>query len=491
AGSTVILSGANTHTGGTVVSNGTLTVNSGANLGSGALVFAGGTVNAGGIAIANPVSVTADSTLNNTTGETQLTSDTVSGTGGTLTMTGNQMRFAGTGFTFTRPIIANLTAWRSYNNAGTQSFSGVISGTAQYQRRWGSSDVANTGTTIFSGANTYSGGTLLREGSIGFGIDSVGAAGAITSGPLGTAALTQDNATYTAIFAVGGARSVGNDVTLNSAGQALIIKGGSDLTLYGPVNLGGAAKTIQVDNTAKTIFTGDVSSGDLTKTGSGTLYLNGNSSANSVTISAGTLGGSGTIAGNVTNNATLAPGNSLGTLTMSGNLYLNPGSTTAMELNAATHTNDLITGLASVTYGGTLSLANLGGTFTNGTSFKLFDAASYSGSFAALSPATPSGTQVWNTSSLAVDGTISIAAGSVAPVVLTKTALANGTNVQFSFSGNVGSTYRIWASTNLAATPITNTWTLLTNATFTGALQTFTDTQIASRPRRFYVLTVP
>ncbi|MFM2295988.1 MAG: hypothetical protein RLZZ350_2401, partial [Verrucomicrobiota bacterium] len=59
AGSTLILSGANTHTGGTIVSNGTLTVSTAAGLGSGALVFAGGSVNAGVIALANPVSVTA------------------------------------------------------------------------------------------------------------------------------------------------------------------------------------------------------------------------------------------------------------------------------------------------------------------------------------------------------------------------------------------------------------------------------------------------
>ena len=52
-----------------------------------------------------------------------------------------------------------------------------------------------------------------------------------------------------------------------------------------------------------------------------------------------------------------------------------------MELNAAAGTNDLVRGLTTVTYGGTLSLSNLGGAITASNAFKLFSANSYSRRF--------------------------------------------------------------------------------------------------------------
>lgn len=79
----------------------------------------------------------------------------------------------------------------------------------------------------------------------------------------------------------------------------------------------------------------------------------------------------------------------------------------------------------------------------------------------------------------------------VAPPSLgTPTVLGNG-HVQFTFSGATGTGYRIWASTNAAAAPITSTWTLLSTGSFTGAPVTFTDTQAPSFPQRFYILTLP
>ena len=44
---------------------------------------------------------------------------------------------------------------------------------------------------------------------------------------------------------------------------------------------------------------------------------------------------------------------------------------------------------------------------------------------------------------------------------------------------------------NVALTPITNTWTLLSSGTFGGLPLTFTDTQATNHPQRFYLLTVP
>jgi hypothetical protein len=111
---------------------------------------------------------------------------------------------------------------------------------------------------------------------------------------------------------------------------------------------------------------------------------------------------------------TLAPGTSIGVLTISNSLSLS--GVTVMELNAATGTNDVVRGLTSVTYGGTLTLSNLAGTITASNAFKLFSANSYSGVFATLTPASPGLALAWNTNTLATDGTLRVV--STAPVSL-------------------------------------------------------------------------
>ena len=61
---------------------------------------------------------------------------------------------------------------------------------------------------------------------------------------------------------------------------------------------------------------------------------------------------------------------------------------------------------------------------------------------------------------------------------------------QMNFFGPVGFSYRIWASTNLALSPVTNTWTLVSASTFTSGVNTFADTS-ATNSAAFYVITVP
>ena len=94
-----------------------------------------------------------------------------------------------------------------------------------------------------------------------------------------------------------------------------------------------------------------------------------------------------------------------------------------MELNAATGTNDLLRGLTSVTYGGTLTLSNLAGTITASNAFKLFSANSYTGSFAALMPSNPGPNLAWNTNTIATDGTLRVL--STLPVTITNTRSEN------------------------------------------------------------------
>ncbi|PHZ86553.1 autotransporter outer membrane beta-barrel domain-containing protein [Paremcibacter congregatus] len=90
----------------------------------------------------------------------------------------------------------------------------------------------------------------------------------------------------------------------------------------------------------------------LEKTGSGNFNLSGVLDIAEVTITAGTLSGTGTITGNVTNMGTISPGNSPGMLTIEGNLMMTEGSLLSIEAG------DLVTvmGDASLT-GSILQLA--------------------------------------------------------------------------------------------------------------------------------------
>lgn len=109
------------------------------------------------------------------------------------------------------------------------------------------------------------------------------------------------------------------------------------------------------------------------------------SAAPAINITAAqTLKGSGTVIGNVVVAGTLAPGNSIGQLTITGDLSL--AGTTAMELDrsAVPLNADLASVSGTLTYGGTLTLSNIGGSLVFGDTFNLFDAAATNGSFASI-----------------------------------------------------------------------------------------------------------
>ncbi len=112
----------------------------------------------------------------------------------------------------------------------------------------------------------------------------------------------------------------------------------------------------------------------------GTLIVNGQIVGNLLINGSGIVGGVGQV-GNVINNGTLAPGNSIGTMTVAGNYTQNPGSTLEIEINDAGASDRLnITGDATIN-GGSVLVVTEPGTYTAGMTYRILEADSVTGAF--------------------------------------------------------------------------------------------------------------
>jgi fibronectin-binding autotransporter adhesin len=196
---------------------------------------------------------------------------------------------------------------------------------------------------VLNGANTYTGGTTLSAGTLALGNNSA----------LGTGSLTV--AGGTTLSATGGSRTIANNVTV---GGDFTIGGSQALTFNGTIDLGGATRTITVDNTALTTFAGAVTEpfySGLTKAGTGNLVLSGNNTFSApVTVSAGTL--------------TLAHNNALGAAGTSNNT-VSSGATLALQGNISVNEGSF--GVGGTGVGGTGAIRNVSGTNTLGGTINL------------------------------------------------------------------------------------------------------------------------
>ncbi|NBW96042.1 MAG: PEP-CTERM sorting domain-containing protein, partial [Planctomycetia bacterium] len=222
---------------------------------------------------------------------------------------------------------------------------------------------------LFSGT----GSTLLAKGNVGTITQNIG---------IGATSLAADCKAY--VDTGGYSMTLGGVLADANYGGGLVKQGAGTLTL-----------------TANETYTRD------TVVSAGTLLVNGGlytgTAAGTTTVDAGaTLGGSGSIAGNVVVNGILSPGNSPGVLTVA-NLVLGGSSSTVFEINGLTRGTDYdgitLTG-TSLQYGGSLALS-FGQVLSTGTS--TFDLFSWTGSptiTGALSGITSTGVYAgtWTTS---------------------------------------------------------------------------------------------
>ena len=200
-----------------------------------------------------------------------------------------------------------------------------------------------------------------------------------------------------------------------------------------------------------------------------------------------TLSGSGAVNGAVTVNGAMAPGASgtIGTLTLSNAPVLNGVTTIKINRNSGTPLNDQISlPTSAITYGGTLTVTNIGAPLTAGDSFKIFSAANYNGSFNTSNLPSLGAGLAWNTNGL-TNGTLSVIA-TVLPQFGGINQASDG-NFHFAGTGAAGVTYELDAATNLA-TPVF--WMFVTN-TVAGQNGLFDlwDLSATNFPQRFYRIT--
>ncbi len=277
----------------------------------------------------------------------------------------------------------------------------------------------------------------------------------LKSGLLATGALWLTNGPESELIVNGGTLQTGS--TIHNTGSALVVGGGVMLATL-----------------------------DLLDNGSHQF------SNNLLIASNGVIKGSGSITGNISVGAggTISPGPILGQLVIAGDLGLSDDSTTEMDIDALVGASDSLFGQTNIVYGGTLIVTNLSGTLTAGDSFKLFDAAGYSGSFnTVILPPLDTGL-AW-TNQLSTSGTIAVISTTpVTPPVFGSVSAAENNLVMSGSNGTPNASFYTLTATNVAL-PLANWSRVATNQFDANGYFNLTNPVDSATPQLFYRLQLP
>ncbi|MDD5349199.1 MAG: autotransporter domain-containing protein [Chthoniobacteraceae bacterium] len=397
-----VLTGANTYTGATVISQGTLQIGngttgtiagtSGITVGSAAaLVFnlpnntnvtqsigndglissiastnstLSGIISGTGSFVQNGLGTITLTNVNTYTGSTTIAS-------GALQLSGSASIFNTSGISIQQggALILDSSASDTWNQAITNNGMVVIQETAFDTFTLagpvsGSGSLIKTGTNtlVLSGTQTYTGLTVITAGTLR--LDGTSALPGQTSLQINSGAALELGGSQT-LSALGGGG------TISTGSNTVLTVGANDAnSTFGGEITGSAA--IQKVGTGVLNLTGNITTNAPTSILGGGFLVNG-SLQGDVLVLAGMLGGSGIIHGNVTNQAMVSPGNSPGVLTISGNYTQTATGTLFIQIASKTAYDQLVVG-GTATLGGALQVVNTGHSRLRGASFAILTA---------------------------------------------------------------------------------------------------------------------
>jgi autotransporter-associated beta strand protein len=385
----LVMNNANSYTGGTIINSGRVGLNDGMGLGTGSIiVFQNAILGIGGVAVANNISGagqviktgsnTADLTGNNSysggtdiqQGALRVNSPAALGTGGVTMASGAFLQL-------------------NYNSATNAALNNILSGAGFLVKD-------GTGTIIVNASNSFTGGTIINGGRLGLNFgDALGTGMVVINAgaSLALGDLTYANATSGAGQIVKTSAGVTTLTGTNTHSGGVDIQNGIvDVTGNGALGTGTVSiangANLRYTNATAATFTNALSGmGTFNKLGAGQLTFANNFTLGALSLQAGrtrinsvattnvtvgtgaTLDGTGRIIGSLTNNGTVAPGNSIGTLTVQGNYTHNANSVLEIEFDGAGNIDLLdVTGNAMLN-GGTLRFVSIGGVEGNGGTF--------------------------------------------------------------------------------------------------------------------------
>ena len=392
AGTLTLNGAANNYSGLTTVTAGTLVIGSASGLPANrALTVNGGTLNLGGtsatlttvtvsrgtisngdISASSAYSVTGGTINANLGGAAALTKtgtgtailtgiNTYTGNGGTTTVSAGTLQVSASSLPGNVVNNAALT----FNQSTSASYTGVINGKGRLTKTGG-------GTLTLTGANVYTGGTTISEGTLAV------SAGTLPS-PLGTKTIV-NNATLS--FNNDGAQVTfaapvsGRGAFVKTGTGAVVLSGANTYTGGTTVSAGilaGSPRSLRgaiANNGSVVIDTSSLSgtqsgvisgSGNLIKTGSGTLTLTGaNTYAGGTEVTGGTLTGSSvSLPGDIVATAGVVTFNQAAAGTYAGNIS---GAGSFVKLGAGVLT---MTGTSTFLGGTTVSAGTLQGNAAN------------------------------------------------------------------------------------------------------------------------------